>query len=116
VKLAIVGLIAAVRIMQIVIGRNGQTGQSMADAIDPAHEPALTALNSRLEGRTETLKNPHPQASLAWFAWIVGRLGGWSGYTSRGYKPAGPKTIARGLSRLDTFLKGWDMALHSADV
>ena len=90
--------------------------QSMADAIDPAHEPALTALNSRLEGRTETLKNPHPQASLAWFAWIVGRLGGWSGYTSRGYKPAGPKTIARGLSRLDTFLKGWDMALRSANV
>jgi len=116
VKLAVVGLIAAVRIMQIVIGRNGQTGQSMADAIDPAHEPALTALNSRLEGRTEKLKNPHPQASLAWFAWIVGRLGGWSGYTSRGYKPAGPKTIARGLSRLDTFLKGWDMALRSAVV
>jgi len=116
VKLAIVGLIAAVRIMQIVIGRNGQTGQSMADAIDPAHEPALTALNGRLEGRTETLKNPHPQASLAWFAWIVARLGGWSGYTSRGYKPAGPKTIARGLSRLDTFLKGWDMALRSAVV
>jgi len=53
---------------------------------------------------------------LAWFAWIVGRLGGWSGYTSHGYKPAGPKTIARGLSRLDTFLKGWDMALHSVDV
>jgi len=116
VKLAIVGLIAAVRIMQIAIGRNGQTRQSMADAIDPAHEPALTALNSRLEGRTETLKNPHPQASLAWFAWIMGRLGGWSGYTSRGYKPAGPKTIARGLSRLDTFLKGWDMALRSAVV
>lgn len=116
VKLAVVGLIAAVRIMQVVIGRNGQAGQSMADAIDPAHEPALTALNSRLEGRTEKLKNPHPQASLAWFAWIVGRLGGWSGYTSRGYKPAGPKTIARGLSRLDTFLKGWDMALRSVDV
>jgi len=46
----------------------------------------------------------------------VGRLGGWSGYTSRGYKPAGPKTIARGLSRLDTFLKGWDMALRPAVV
>jgi len=92
VKLAIVGLIAAVRIMQIVIGRNGQ---SVVDAIDLAHERALTALNNRLEGRTETLKNPHPQASLAWFAWIVGRLGGWSGYMSRGYKPAGPKTIPR---------------------
>ena len=116
VKLAVVGLIAAVRIMQIVIGRDGRTDQSMADAIDPAHAPALTALNARLEGRTEKLKNPHPPASLAWFAWIVARLGGWSGYTSRGYKPAGPKTIARGLIRLDSFLHGWDLANHSADM
>ena len=116
VKLAVVALIAAVRIMQIVIGRDGQTGQSMADAIDPGHTPALTALNGRLEGRTEKLKNPHPPGSLAWFSWIVARLGGWSGYTSRGYKPAGPKTIARGISRLDGVIQGWNLAVHSADV
>ena len=114
-KLAVVGLIAAVRIMQIVVGRDGQTEQSMADAIDPVHEPALAALNARLEGRTELLKNPHPSWSLAWFAWIVSRLGGWSGYTSRGYKPAGPKTVARGLLRLDSFLQGWNLANHSVD-
>ncbi|MEA2788379.1 MAG: hypothetical protein QOG73_785 [Acetobacteraceae bacterium] len=114
VKLAVVALIAAVRIMQIVIGRDGKTGQVLADAMDPVHQPALTALNRTLEGRTEKLKNPHPSGSLAWFSWIVARLGGWSGYTSRGYKPAGPKTIARGLSRLDGFIGGW--ALHSADM
>lgn len=113
-KLAVIGLIAAVRIMQIVIGRDGKTGQTLADAMDPAHEPALTALNRKVEGRTEKLKNPHPPGSLAWFSWIVARLGGWSGYTSRGYKPAGPKTIARGLARLDGFIEGWE--LHSADV
>ena len=114
VKLAVVALIAAVRIVQIVIGRDGKTGQVLADAMDPAHQPALTALNGKLEGRTEKLKNPHPQGSLAWFSWIVARLGGWSGYTSRGYKPAGPKTIARGLARLDGFIEGW--ALRSEDV
>lgn len=114
VKLAVVALIAAVRIMQIVIGRDGKTGQALADAMDPVHQPALTALNRTLEGRTEKLKNPHPSGSLAWFSWIVARLGGWSGYTSRGYKPAGPKTIARGLARLDGFIGGW--ALRSADM
>ena len=114
VKLAVVALIAAVRIMQIVIGRDGKTEQVLADALDPAHEPALMALNEKLEGRTEKLKNPHPQGSLAWLSWIVARLGGWSGYTSRGYKPAGPKTIARGLARLDGIIEGW--ALHSADM
>lgn len=109
VKLAVVALIAAVRIMQIVIGRDGKTDQVLDDAMDPAHEPALTALNGKLEGKTEKLKNPHPQGSLAWFSWIVARLGGWSGYTSRGYKPAGPKTIARGLARLDGFIEGWEV-------
>jgi hypothetical protein len=101
-KLAVVGLISAVRIMQIVNARDGRTGQSTADAIDPVHTPVLTALNGRFECRTETLKNPHPFANLAWFGWIVpwracllARLGRWSGSTSRGYKPAGPKTIAR---------------------
>jgi hypothetical protein len=114
IKLAVIALLAAVRIMQIVIGRDGKTGQVLADAMDPVHEPALKALNGKLEGRTEKLKNPHPQGSLAWFSWIVARLGGWSGYTSGGYKPAGPKTIARGLVRLDGFIEGWN--LRSEDV
>jgi hypothetical protein len=107
VKLVVVGLIAAVRIMQIVIARDGATGQPMSDAIDPVHAPALQAINRKVEGRSDKLKNPHPVESLAWFAWIVARLGGWSGYTSRGYKPAGPKTIARGIRRLDGYIEGW---------
>lgn len=118
-KLATVALIAAVRILQIVIGRDGSTGQPIADAIEPSAAPALAALNRKLEGRTTALSNPHPNTSLAWLAWIVGRLGGWSGYTSKGYKPPGPKTVARGLSRLDGFLEGWyaaQQANHSKDV
>lgn len=115
-KLAIVGMIAAVRIIQITVGRDGRTGQSWADAFDPAAASALQAINRRVEGKTEALKNPHPPESLAWFAWIVARLGGWSGYTSRGYKPPGPKTIARGLKRLDGLIEGWNMATHCASV
>lgn len=122
-KLAIIGLIAAVRIVQIAIGRDGATGQSMLDAVDATATPALQAINRKLEGNTAALKNPHQPASLAWLAWIVGRLGGWSGYTSRGYKPPGPKTIARGLARLDGLIEGWNIAVHyhvepsrSADV
>ena len=90
-KLAVVALIAAVRIVQIVLGRDGHTGQGMADAIDPASEPVLRAINRRVEGKSEKLKNPHAPASLAWLAWIVARLGGWSGYTSSGYKPPDPR-------------------------
>lgn len=115
-KLAIIALIAAVRSMQLVLARDGSTGQPITDAVDPADMPALRQLNATLEGRTEKLKNPHDESTLAWYAWIVARLGGWSGYTSRGYRPPGPKTMHHGLLRLDQILLGWRLADRSALV
>ncbi len=114
-KLAVIALIAAVRSMQLVLARDGGTGQPVTDAADPTDMPALRQLNASLEGRTEKLKNPNDQSTLAWFAWIVARLGGWSGYVSRGYRPPGPKTVHRQrILRLDQILLGWRLANHSA--
>lgn len=114
-KLVTVALIAAVRVMQLVIGRDPATGQKLTDVIgSPAEVQALQAINATLEGRTEKLKNPHKPDSLAWYYWIAARMGGWSGYTSKGYKPAGPKIIARGLKKLDAMVDGWLLANRSA--
>jgi hypothetical protein len=110
-KLATAALIAAVRIMQLVMARDGTTQQQLADALDPADEPLVEALVRKLEGKTDKQKNPHPKGSLARVAWVVGRLGGWDGYVGHGYKPAGPKTMAHGLQRLDAIRQGW--SLHS---
>lgn len=114
-KLTMVALIAAVRAMQLVKARDGSTGQPITDAVTPADLPALRSVSRSLEGRTEKLKNPFDPKTLAWLAWIVARLGGWSGYTSKGYKPAGPKTMHHGLLRLDGILIGWNLANRSAD-
>jgi hypothetical protein len=115
IKLAVVALIAAVRAMQLVLARDGTTGQPLTDAVDPADLPALRQLNTSLQGRTARLRNPHDPGLLAWYAWIVARLGGWSGYTSPGYKPPGPKTMHHGLIRIDQILVGWHLANRSAD-
>jgi hypothetical protein len=115
IKLAMVALIAAVRAMQLVKARDGSTGQPITDAARQADLPALRSLSRSLEGRTEKLKNPFDPTTLAWLAWVVARLGGWSGYTSKGYKPAGPKTMHHGLLRLDGILTGWNLANRSAD-
>ena len=115
-KLVTVALLAAIRVMQLVLGRDGSTGQALTDVADPIEVPALRAISTSLEGRTEKLKNPFDPTSLAWYAWIAARLGGWSGYTSKGYKPAGPKTMARGLNRLDAMVQGWMLANRSALV
>ncbi|HVB68972.1 MAG TPA: IS4 family transposase [Acetobacteraceae bacterium] len=114
-KLVTIGLIAATRVMQVVIGRDGTTGQPLSDAIaHPSEIPALQAINATLQGRTDKLKNPFDPASLAWYAWIVARMGGWSGYTSKGYRPPGPKTIARGLRKIDAMVAGWQIRDRSA--
>jgi hypothetical protein len=107
-----VALLAAMRVLQLVMGRDGSTQQPLTDVIaDPAEVPALQAINATLEGRTEKLKNPFDPACLAWYA---ARLGGWCGYTSKGYRPAGPKTMARGLKKLDAMVTGYRLANRSA--
>jgi len=58
-----------------------------SEVIAPHGLDFAVALNSTLEGKTDKQKNPHQEASLAWF---IARLGGWSGYQR--YRPAGPKT------------------------
>ena len=116
IKLAVIALIAAVRAMQLVLARDGTTGQPITDAVDPADIAALSELNASLQGRTEKLRNPYDPGLLAWYAWIVARLGGWSGYTSRGYRPPGPKTMHHGLIRVDQIMRGWHLANRSANV
>lgn len=109
-KLATAALIAAVRVMQLVRGRDGGTGQSLTDAFAAEDEALIEALVVRLEGRTEKQKNPHPPGSLARAAWVIGRLGGWSGYSGGGYKPPGPKTMYDGLVKFDAIKQGWGLA------
>jgi hypothetical protein len=85
--------IAGVTVMQLVQARDGTTAQSIADAFDPADQPLFEALAAKLEGKTARQKNPHPNGSLAFAAWVIGRLGGWTGY----YGKPGPLVMRRGL-------------------
>jgi hypothetical protein len=109
-KLATAALIAAVRVMQLVHARDGTTGQVLADAFQVEDEPLIEALVIKLQGKTAKQKNPHPAGTLARAAWVIGRLGGWSGYAGGGYKPPGPKTMHDGLARFDAIKDGWGLA------
>src|SRR5882724_1758378 len=80
IKFDAAATVAAVTVMQLVKARDGTTGQSLADAFDPADQPILEAVSTQLEGKTERQKNPHPKGSLAFAGWVIGRLGGWTGY------------------------------------
>lgn len=102
-KLVTATLIAAVTVMQLVTDRDGTLGRPLADALDPAERPALEATSRSLEGKTERQKNPHPPGSLAFAAWVIARLGGWTGY----YGKPGPIVMLRGLTQFHAIKHGW---------
>lgn len=100
--------VAAVTVMQLVKARDGTTGQSLADAFDPADQPILEAVSAQLEGKTAKQKNPHPKGSLAFAAWVMARLGGWTGY----YGKPGPQVIRRGLDDFQRIKYGASLGLQ----
>lgn len=104
-NLATATLIAAVQVLQMVRERDGAAQQPLADAFDPADQPAMAAVCASLEGKTARQKNPHPPNSVAWATWICARLGGWNAY----YGKPGPIVIHNGLLQLKSILRGWKL-------
>lgn len=109
IKFVAAATIAAVTVMQIVKARDGTTGQSLADAFDPADQPILEAISTQLEGKTARQKNPHPRGSLAFAGWVVGRLGGWTGY----YGKPGPRVMRQGLDDFHRIKYGTSLKLQN---
>lgn len=107
-KWAALGLVAAVRTLQLVDARDGGP-RPASDVADAAQIDAAAAIGPTLEGRTPRQQNPHPTASLAWLAWIVARLGGWNCY----YKKPGPKTIHKGWDRFTAMADGYLLRRHT---
>lgn len=47
-------------------------------------------------------RNPYAKESMPWAAWILARLGGWSGYEKAHGRP-GYKTLSKGLDKFFTW-------------
>lgn len=103
-SLCVLALSAAVRTLQLVEGRDDTTRLASV-VFPPDQQQCLNQISPTLQGRTRKQQNPHPQQTLAWAAWCIARLGGWSGYGSQ--RPPGIATMLRGLQRFDSFLAGW---------
>ena len=104
-KLALVALRAAVVCMQLVHARHGADKRPASAAFSPDDIAVLNAIAPTVNGKTERLGNPFPPRSLPWAAWIVARLGAWSG--AKDSKPPGPITMHRGLQRFRAIAHGF---------
>lgn len=100
--------VAAVTVRQLVQARDGTTDQRMAEVFEPQDQPIFEAVSASLEGKTERQRNPHPRASLAFAAWVIARLGGWTGY----YGKPGPKVMRIGLTEFRAIKYGATLGLQ----
>jgi hypothetical protein len=119
-KLAVIALIGAIITMQLVLARAAAdrgppaadpvacTGAPASRVFDPTQIKVLHTLLKKLQGRTFKQQNPYPPNSLAWAAWTIARLGGWTGY--RTDKSTGPITTRDGLQRFYAIVDGYEMA------
>jgi hypothetical protein len=106
-KLVTASLVAAVTVLQLVRERDGDAQRPLDDAFDPDDQPILDTLSASLEGKTARQKNPHPKGSLAAAAWVLARLGGWTGY----YGKPGPIVILAGLVHFHAIKRGWELQI-----
>lgn len=102
-RLAVVGLIACVRVLQLLTARDNPDNTPIHIAFSKDEIKIIEALSPTLEGKTEIQKNPHPEKTLAFAVWVVARLGGWKSY-SKSERPPGPITFFNGLQRLQNYL------------
>ncbi len=107
IKLTIVALHLALKVMQLVRAREG-SGQAAELTFDQQEQACLLELAPTLEGNTAKQRNPHRSGSLAWAAWLIARLGGWKGYRSE--RPPGVITLYRGLKHFEALFLGWQLA------
>jgi hypothetical protein len=105
-RLTILGLSVALRILQLVEGRDrGDLDATIALSSD--QQRCLRSLAPTLDGKTKKQQNPHPPRSLAWATWLIARLGGWSGYQSQ--RPPGMPTLVQGWRRFEAIFLGWNL-------
>lgn len=102
-NLAVLGLLAAVKVMQLVSAREGNPQVPIHLAFDPFEVNLLERTNPTLEGTTQAQKNPHPKKTLAFAAWVIARMGGWKGYAKE--RPPGPIRMFNGLRRFEHYLQ-----------
>ena len=107
-NLAALAVVAAVRILQLTLARDGTTDQTAAEAFTEDEIVVLKHIQPTIEGKTAKQKNPFAKETLAWAAWLIARLGGWNPHA--GQRPAGPITMYHGLTTFEAIARGFAVA------
>lgn len=106
-NLGVLALQVSMKILQLTQARDNPGAISAEVTFTPQQKVLLATLVRRYEGKTEKQKNPFPENTLSWAAWIIARIGGWKGYRSQ--STPGPITMYRGLTKFDHLWEAWNL-------
>jgi len=106
-KLVAIAAKAAAIVIQLVQARTGSEQLPAGIAFSADEIEVLDAINKGY-GATKLQSNPHRKHTMAWAAWIIARLGGWTGYAS--HRPPGPVTFHNGLAQFQISALGYACA------
>jgi hypothetical protein len=106
-KMVAIAAKAATIVIQLVQARDGPDTLPAGFAFSPEEIEVLETINKDVQGKTQLQKNPHRKRTLAWAAWIIAKLGGWSGYAT--HTPPGPITFHNGLGQFQVMVRGWKL-------
>lgn len=104
-RLGLMGFSAALKVLQLTLARNGEHDEPLYKYFDQNDTEVLNVLDKELKGTTSKQSNPFNKHTLAWAAWIIARLGGYSGYKSQ--SPPGTITMKGGLDKFNMIKEGF---------
>jgi len=113
-KLLAMTLEVAMEIMQLKLALKAESPIGINRMFTEKQILLLTILLKKVEGVTAKQKNPYKKQTLSWAAWIIARLGSWSGYKSHG--PPGYITIKNGYDTFNTQFEVFELVYEMKDV
>jgi hypothetical protein len=106
-NLATLGIIVATQVMALVMARDASANIPSNSVFTNEEVDCIQRLNENVQGATQKQKNPFDPKSLAYAAWVIARLGGWTTYNKK--RPPGPITMANGLLRFNAIFQGFSL-------
>lgn len=104
-KLTLLSMMAVLRILQMMLAYEDETGQPIEEVFNKSEHECLTQLNNEMQGETLKQKNLNKINTLKWASWVIARLGGWKGYKTQ--RKPGPIVLQKGLIKFYHLFEGW---------
>jgi len=95
-------------VMKMIGARNVDDGFPIEDDFTEREIEVLEMCNIKYNGKTIKQANLHPKGQLSWAVWVIARMGGWKPGNKK--RPAGPKTMQRGLEMFYNIYEGVALA------